>query len=180
MIQGIRHWGDQLPLPDNGKKQQASAYTRSFQADLLASMASTAPQSGQALDSAPKMDGNAVPGLMQVNVDGIEKVWAEQLRNGAQYLNFNQANDKSSTLSGGLGGMLDLSSQIYMLRAKKNLQHLRQNVGLNDLIGQNAAGPTAGDGLSQSLAAIRQQLQNLAKQYDLTPAQLGQKLDLQG
>ena len=172
MIKAVRYWDSSAPLADTQKKQQAQAYTRSFQADLLASMAGSGlPKAMNGLDG---LDGSAVPGLMQVDVDGIEKVWAEQLKNGASYLSFNQSDEKKSSQLNGLGGMLDLSVQVHMLRAKKNLQRQTQDISLNDLAGKTDTG------LQQSLAAMRQQLQNLAKQYDLTLPQLGQQLDLQG
>jgi len=143
----IRYWSesDRVKHQSNTEQKQTretvEKHAQSFKSSLLSELAG---KGGGGLSGNSMKDlfgsglGNAdVTGnLMDLDVDGIEKVWAEQLKSPIDSFNFsNNSSNKNNSYAAGIGGLdsfIDLTMQAQMLRAKKALGDDKDLLNMGD------------------------------------------------
>jgi hypothetical protein len=191
-MNSIRYWDQQqvsvATQQGREKRQAAQQVTQSFQSNLWDKMAalggSSLPDFSTGMTS--MMGDNPMANLMQVNVDGIEKVWAEQLKHPQSFFNMGNSRDEKNAGMGALDGALSMAVQVSMIKAKKHLQQQTTNYGLNAFMGDVGVSASVDEQMKALTSSVDEfvsnmqlQMRQASKQYGLTVDELKRRLSVE-
>ena len=197
----IRYWQAQSNSPvqsssDRVKqaREAVDKFDKSFQAELMgqlstldadALMSGSANGLGSGNGMSPGMFGGKGPQLMDLQIDGIEKVWAAQMDSPLSYFN----NTGSSGSSGndnnasGLSSIVDLMVKEQIAKARKQIEHQQNNysfdefvndVGGESVVNSPATPPPAT--LDDFISRINAQIDEAAQQYAVPESDIRKRL----
>lgn len=178
-ITNIRYWDTNQNTTTDSKTKNTS-----FHQDLLKNIknfSSTSSVVGIWAGSGLFDKGNA-GNLMDIDVEGIEKVWVEQLQSPSAI--FNQGRTTNSVVggSGGLGYSIDLLVRAQMVKLNLQLEQQYQREYFRNIsqthVKEKEQGSQSDNNsqLEEVLADIQLQLAQAAKQYEVTLAELTNRL----
>ena len=178
----VRYWESQptsvAVRQDREKKQAAQQFAESFQSSLWDKMAALGGSSLPGFADVPSMMAdNPMANLMQVNVDGIEKVWAEQLKHPASFFNTGYSSEDHHGSVGGLSSAISMAAQIHMIKAKKQVQQNTTNYGLNAFMNDVGAGASVNAGLQELTTSVDEFVSNMQWQIKQASNQFGLSVD---
>lgn len=183
----IRYWNAIGPRVDTQAQQTKKAreavekFDDSFRNQLfgeLSQLGGDALLTGSDSNSMSDLFGNSGPKLMNLDVPGIEKVWAAQLSSPVS--TFGGLDSGSKSDSNGLSGMIDLMMKEQLARARKNIEKdsgqftfddfVRDIDGKNDSI---ESMPQSGDNpipatMDEFITLMQRQIKQAATKYDVS------------
>lgn len=200
-MNSIRYWQAQASTPvqsssDRVKqaREAVDKFDKSFQAELmgqLSTLDADALMGGSANGlipgngMSPGMFGSKGPQLMNLEVDGIEKVWAAQMDSPLAYFN-NMGSSGSSgndNNAGGLSSVVDLMVKEQIAKARKQIEHQQANYSfdefVNDVGGESAIDSPATPSpatLDDFISRINAQINDAAQQYAVPEAEIRKRL----
>ncbi|MDH5547405.1 MAG: hypothetical protein OEZ43_17615 [Gammaproteobacteria bacterium] len=188
----IRYWGGSTSAhtvhdTQTRKRHDAlSRYTQDFQSELLDYMQPKSVGSAMATGKTNSLAGafgGKGPQLMDLDVPGIEKVWAAQLSMPEAYLNLggDSQQNNSADLTG-LSSMIDLTVQQHMLRARQSLgeaeyafDELVDDLETIESLNQGVDNSSY-DSLEAFVSAMQQQIEQASRQFGVAEGEIEQRL----
>lgn len=202
-MNSIRYWQGQPGAPTQNSsdrvkqaRQAVDKFDKSFQtelmgqlstldADALMSGSTNGLLSGGGIGSG--MFGKKGPQLMDLDIDGIEKVWAAQMNSPLDYFggmgsgsgSFNSDNSSTS----GLSGVVDLMVKEQIAKARKQIEQQQTNysfdefvkdVGGESVIDSPATPPPAT--LDDFISRVNTQINDAAQQYAIPEEDIRKRL----
>lgn len=187
----IRYWhtGNENPgvrSTEQSKKAREAVekFDKSFRSELLGQLSmldGDALMSGSNNGLSSDLFGTGGPNLMDLDIDGIEKVWAAQMDSPLN--SFGNINSNSGSDPGGLGGVVDLLVKEQIARARKQLEQQQQNYSLDEFVadvsGEETLPPViSGDAgsLDEFVTSIHQQIKDASSKYEIPASEIRKQL----
>ena len=195
----IRYWdgvvSDTPSASSTRVKQARSAvekFDKSFQSELMGQLSSldahTLMGGGSSNALTSGMFGRNGPQLMDLELDGIEKVWAAQMDSPLGYFggmgsgssgSFNSDNSSAS----GLSGVVDLMVKEQIAKARKQIEHQQNNYSFDEFVDDVGGGsvinsPTTRPPatLDDFISRINAQIEDASQQYAMPEADIRKRL----
>lgn len=191
----IRYWNAISPGNDPQSQQTRKAreavekFDDSFRNQLfseLSQLGGDALMSGADSNALSGLLGDGGPKLMNLDVPGIEKVWAAQL--SSPITSFGGMDSSSKTDSSGLSGMIDLMMKEQLARARKNITKDSGQYSFDDFVKDLGGNDDSIESIQQSgdnsipatmeafIASIQQQIKQAATQYNVSENEIRRRV----
>lgn len=187
----IRYWDDDRQTPGVGgaarQSQAVSRVNQDFQLSLLDQLSKgdqLLSGSGQFGGMGDSMFGDPTKQLMNIDIEGKEKIWAAQLSSPMGFFhNSSSAGMSSGSGMGALDSVISLSVQAQMVKARNQLQKNQDRYSLaefvKDVVPDSAAEKSRSySNIEEFVAFIRSEIDRASSNFGLKKGELKQYLDL--